>query len=277
MSNAISDNGAAGAAPPKTRTDAPKRGLRPGLPTAPWNPWLGAAFVVVVFIASGIFSGVLVSLYPWLHHWSQTRTQDWLNDSVGAQFTFVLLAEAFSIGALYMFLRLWKFKFSGLGLKRPRRTDPLYGLMAFPVYFVLYLIVLAVITHFVPGLNVNQQQELGFNDVHGVLAMSLTLISLVVLPAVVEEIMVRGFLYSSLKKALPAVWAAVLTSALFASAHLPEGGSAGPLYIAALDTFVLSLVLIYLREKTGNLWASITLHAAKNSVAFVTLFVLHIR
>ena len=55
--------------------------------------------------------------------------------------------------------------------------------------------------------------------------------------------------------------AARLGDELFAVAHLPEGGAAGPLYIAALDTFVLSLVLIYLREKTGSLWASITLHA----------------
>jgi membrane protease YdiL (CAAX protease family) len=73
-------------------------------------------------------------------------------------------------------------------------------------------------------------------------------------------------------KIVPAV---ILTSLIFASAHLPEGGAAGLLYIAALDTFILSLVLIYLREKTGGLWASITLHAIKNGIAFVALFVLH--
>jgi membrane protease YdiL (CAAX protease family) len=89
--------------------------------------------------------------------------------------------------------------------------------------------------------------------------------------------MVRGFLYSTLKKALPTAGAVILTSLLFAGAHLPEGGAAGPLYIAALDTFVLSLILIYLREKTGSLWASITLHACKNGVAFLALFVFHAR
>lgn len=88
--------------------------------------------------------------------------------------------------------------------------------------------------------------------------------------------MVRGFLYSSLKKAMRLIPAALLTSALFAAAHLPEGGAAGPLYVAALDTFVLSLILIYLREKTGSLWASITLHAFKNGVAFMALFVFHL-
>lgn len=87
--------------------------------------------------------------------------------------------------------------------------------------------------------------------------------------------MVRGFLYTTLKKALKPIWAVLLTSALFAAAHLSEGGSSGLLWIGALDTFVLSLVLIYLREKTGGLWASITLHAIKNGIAFVTLFLLH--
>ncbi|HVX57224.1 MAG TPA: CPBP family intramembrane glutamic endopeptidase, partial [Candidatus Saccharimonadales bacterium] len=114
------------------------------------------------------------------------------------------------------------------------------------------------------------------NDVQGALPMTLTFISLVVLPPLAEEIMVRGFLYSSLKKALPTIWAVLITSGLFAAAHLPEGGASGPLYIGAIDTFVLSLVLIYLREQTGNLWASITLHACKNGFAFVTLFVLHV-
>ena len=73
------------------------------------------------------------------------------------------------------------------------------------------------------------------------------------------------------------MWGAVIgTSLLFAAGHLAEGGSAGLLYIAAIDTFSLSLVLIYLREKTDGLWASMTLHALKNGIAFVALFALHL-
>ena len=143
-----------------------------------------------------------------------------------------------------------------------------------PVYYVLYLLTVGLVSHFVPSLNVNQHQDIGFTNVHGFAPLLFTFISLVILPPITEEIMVRGFLYSSLKKGMPTIAAVIVTSAIFASAHLPEGGAAGPLYIAALDTFVLSLVLIFLREKTGSLWASITLHAFKNGVAFVALFVL---
>jgi membrane protease YdiL (CAAX protease family) len=260
----------------KSREPASKKRLS-GQGSVPWNPWLGVFIVIFVYYAAQILSGILLSVYPGLKHWSQSQALDWLNNSVGAQFVFIVLAEVFSLTALYYFLKRYKVGFSTIGLKRPRLRDPLYGLLAAPVYFVLYGLTVVIVSHFVPGLNVDQTQEIGFDNVHGMLALTLTFISLVVLPPLTEEIMVRGFLYSSLKKAVPVLHAALLTSVIFAAAHLPEGGSGGPLYIAAIDTFILSLVLIYLREKTGSLWASITLHALKNGVAFVALFVLHIK
>jgi membrane protease YdiL (CAAX protease family) len=241
-----------------------------------WHPLLGVLLVILLYYAAQFAAGLIVSVFAYAHHWTNHQAVDWLNNSVSAQFAYILLAEAFTLGGLYLFLRAYQSNFFTIGLRRPKGSDFLYGLLATPVYYVLYLITIGVVTHFVKGFDVNQQQNIGFNDVHGVLALTLTFVSLVILPPITEEILVRGFLYSSLKKALPLIWAALLTSAMFAIAHLPEGGASGPLYIAALDTFVLSLVLIYLREKTGGLWASITLHAIKNGVAFAALFILHL-
>ncbi len=232
--------------------------------------------MIIVYYVSLVIGGMLVSLYPLSRHWSHGQAVDWLDSSVNAQFTFILIAEVITLSAIYLFLRIYKTDFAGIGLKRPHCLDPLYGLAAIPFYFILYLLTVGLVSHFVPGLNINQQQQIGFSNVHGLTPLVLTFISLVVLPPLAEEIMVRGFLYTSLKKALPTVWAVLVTSAIFAVAHLPEGGVAGPLYIAALDTFVLSLILIYLREKTGSLWAPITLHAIKNGIAFTALFVLHV-
>ena len=119
---------------------------------------------------------------------------------------------------------------------------------------------MVVLSFIAPSLEFDQKQQLGFDNVYGLLALTLTFISLVILPPMTEEIMVRGFLYSSLKKGLPVIAAVIVTS--YYLRRTPTGGrGAGPLYIAALDTFVLSLVLIYLREKTDGLWAPITLHA----------------
>lgn len=243
----------------------------------PWNPWLGVLFVILVFFGSQFVIGMLVSIYPYFKHWTHDETVSWLNDSIVAQFGFILLTEALMIAAIYWFLRRYKTNWSDIGLRKPQFNDVLYGIAGFLPYFVLYIVTVGVVSALVPGLNVDQEQQLGFSDVHGGLQLTMTFISLVVLPPLVEEILVRGFLYSTLKKALPIIGAAIATSLIFAAAHLPEGGAAGPLYIAALDTFVLSLVLIFLREKTGGLWASITLHAIKNGIAFVSLFILHAR
>ncbi|HUY85349.1 MAG TPA: CPBP family intramembrane glutamic endopeptidase [Candidatus Dormibacteraeota bacterium] len=251
--------------------------LEPAAAEVRWSPWLGVIFLIVDYFGSQFAAGLLVSLYPFARHWSHAQSLDWLNNSVGAQFAYILMAEVLAVGVIYSFLRLYGLNLGSIGLKRPRWRDPAYGLAAAPFYFLLFLLSVGVISHFVPGLNVNQTQQLGFNNVTGPGQMVMAFVSLVILPPLAEEIMVRGFLYSSLKKALPTLWAVLATSGIFAAAHLPEGGSAGPLYIAALDTFVLSLVLIYLREKTGSLWASITLHAIKNGVAFAALFAFHLR
>jgi hypothetical protein len=206
--------------------------------------------------------------------WGSGNAEDWLTSSTAAQFLYVLLVEALSVAAVAYFLRTYKQRWSVIGFKRPRLKDVGYGVMAYPLYFIVFAVVLLVATQLIPGLDTNQEQELGFDNVQGTLALVMTFISLVVLPPLVEEIIVRGLIFTSLRKHLKVWGAALLTSLIFAIAHLPEGGEGGPLYVAAIDTFMLSLVLCYLREKTGSLWAGITLHAIKNSVAFVMLFIL---
>lgn len=242
----------------------------------PWNSFLGVVYIVVIFFVSQVLAVIGLKLLD--AGWNATHRMHplaSLDNSVAGQFLFILLAEALSIAAVYAFVRAYGAKLSVIGLRRPKFRDLVYGLAAVPVYYLLYILTVGVVSSSFKGLDVNQAQDIGFSNVHGPTALVMTFISLAILPPLAEEIMVRGFLYSSLKKALPVLPAVVLTSAIFAAAHLPEGGASGPLYIAALDTFVLSLVLIFLREKTGSLWASITLHAIKNSVAFVALFVLH--
>lgn len=244
--------------------------------TVNWNPWWGVLYVLLIFYASQILAAVLLSIYPLLRHWTNQQAADWANDSVLAQFFYILTAESLVILGVALFLKLYQRSFRAIGWRKFRLLDLAYGLVGVPVYFLLYAITVALASILVQGLDVNQHQEIGFSNVSGAWELMITFVSLVILPPLTEEILVRGLLYSSLKKAMPVLGAALTTSVLFAAAHLPEGGAAGPLYIAAIDTFILSLVLIYLREKSGSLWPCIILHAIKNGVAFVALFVLHL-
>jgi membrane protease YdiL (CAAX protease family) len=229
--------------------------------TIPWSPIAAVFFVVALYFIAPIIGALL--LFP---------LANVVTDDVTSQFMYVLVAEALTVGGLVLFLRRYKKTLSFIGLKRPRVSDAVKGMLAYPLYFICFAIIAIVATQFIPALNVDQEQQLGFDNVKGAVPLILTFISLVILPPLVEEIVVRGFLFGSLRKYLKLGGAALLTSVIFAAAHLPEGGDAGPLYIAALDTFVLSMVLCWLREKTGSLWAGITLHAIKNGIAYLTLY-----
>lgn len=242
-----------------------------------WDPWFTLLAVLLFYFLAQAFAGLLVSLYPALKGWSLARITLWLDNSVKAQSAYFALTAVFSLAAVFAYLRNFRIKLPAIGLRRPRWSDLGYGLLAAPLYYAFYVLAVAVISWVVPGLDIDQSQKIGFEHVSGVVSLSLAFVSLVILPPLTEEIMMRGLLYGGLRQALPVVWAAMLTSGLFALAHLPEGGAGGPLYIAAIDTFILSLVLVYLREKTGGLWSCITLHATKNAVAFVALFVINIR
>lgn len=246
------------------------------LDKVPWGPGAAVLYATVVYFAAQLIASLVIIAYPHLRHWSKATSENWVNNSVGAQFWYVLLAEAVTFGAIWWFIRRRKGSLRLIGWRRLKLSDPVYALAGFALYFIGYVIVLSVITHVVPALNINQKQELGFQDTSGQLNLALTFISLVVLPPLVEETVFRGFVFSGLKNKLPVVYAALLTSVLFASAHLQFGSGQPLLWVAALDTFTLSLVLCYLRQKTGGLWAGVLLHALKNGIAFVSLFLLHV-
>lgn len=238
-----------------------------------WNPWLGMAFAVFTFFFAQIAAAVMLSLYTSARGLNETQSNDWLSNSVFGQFLFIVCVEGLIIGCIYVFLKFQGARMSAIGWVRPRWRDIGFGALAAPVYFVLYIVSIVVVSYIFPSFNASQGQDVGFNDVHGALPLILTFISLAILPPITEEIMMRGFFYSSAKKAMPMLLAAGLTCLLFAVAHLPEGSDGAPLYIAAVDTFILSAVLIFLREKTGGLWSSITLHMIKNTVAFLALYI----
>jgi len=77
-----------------------------------------------------------------------------------------------------------------------------------------------------------------------------------------EEIVFRGWIYTSLRASF-GVWAALLvSSAAFAAAHYEDS------HIYALVVFPIGLGLGALRETTGSLKASISFHAFYNALAY---------
>jgi membrane protease YdiL (CAAX protease family) len=191
-----------------------------------------------------------------------------LDKSIPAQFFFILAAEA---AAAWLVIRMVKrrqlsLKVIGLG-RRLQVRDIWQALLGFGVFYILLIVAGLIITALAPDIN-NEKQNIGFNNITGSTQNLLALISLVILPPLGEEVLVRGYLYSGLRM----VWrfwpAVIVTSLFFGAAHL-EFGNGGPLvWAAAIDTCVLSVVLCFLRERTGALYAGMLVHMLNNLIAF---------
>ena len=240
-----------------------------------WGALQAIAIVVVVFFLAEFLGAQITVIYPILKHWTSARADSWLTNSPYAQFFYTLIAESVTFGLVWLFIKWRKSKLSLIGLVRPKLQDLAYSLTGLVIYYPIFIVAVTAISVAVPSFNPNQSQQVGVSQSTTGWPLVLVFISLVILPPIAEEILFRGFLYSGLKKSLPKIWAVLLTCSIFVAPHLLESSSSGLLWVAGVDTFLLSLVLIWLREKTGRLYASMGLHGLKNFIAFASLFLIH--
>ena len=237
---------------------------------------LGLVVGVVVLFIGAQFIGVLVYfIVMLLLGKTPEEVQTALSESIAAQFWATVCVEAVAIGLLWVVLRLKKrsfLTFFGLN-KAPVGRDFLFTLLAYIGYFISFLVVVSLVSSLIPSLDIHQQQQLGIDSPVGG-ELLLVFILLVIFPSIVEELLFRGILFRGLKK-YSSLWPAVLLSSLvFGAAHL-EFLSDGPLnLIAAIDTTIFGIVLALLYTYRKSLWAPMLLHALKNSIAFVFLFIL---
>lgn len=153
-----------------------------------------------------------------------------------------------------------------LGIKRLLTWGDIgLGVVAFIPYIVGAAVLLYFMQKLVPGFDVGQVQETGFDTgVTSQLNRVMAFLALVVIGPVIEELLFRGYLYSKLRR-YGVIVATIVVSVVFALLH-------GQWNIA-VDVFVLSFVLCVLRELTGNIWAGIVLHMLKNGIAYYMLFI----
>lgn len=243
--------------------------------------WLLAFFAtfytVILFFVGQLLSGIILLSVTSILGYNSSQVSNILSNNPAVLFLAVLFSGAITIGLLWLFYSLINRKFwlsVGLGAG-PKLYHVWRSLLAYGTYFLTLIAVVAVVSNFVPAVNVNQMQQLGFESVGGT-QLIFVFLTLVILPPVVEEIIFRGFLFRRLKKLINVYPAAIITSVIFALAHTEFLGDNPLNWIAAIDTFILSFFLIYLLLKTNSLWPSIFLHGIKNCIAFVVLFMPHI-
>lgn len=237
----------------------------------PFRPLQVVAIVLAIFLLTQFLAGLVLTLVLSATGFSSEKIDALLANSAGWQLVYMLLVDGTVVATIYWLLKRRGFSMRAIGLVKPQLADAGYAIVAYVVYFGALLVVLGLVGQLLPNVNWNQKQELGFDTSATGVGLLPIFISLVILPPFAEEIMMRGLLYTGLRSTLPLAVAAVLTSLLFGAAHLFNGGAL--LWAAAIDTFMLSLVLVWLRQTRRSLWPCIALHAIKNGMAFIYLFV----
>jgi membrane protease YdiL (CAAX protease family) len=272
----------------------------------PWVSRYAYGITVLSYIVSQIFSALPIVIALLFVSWQTIENnlleQPWMS---------LALTGVGAIGVcitLFTFLKLKKYPFRWLKVSQKLPIKNLLLVVGvYAVYLLISILVSGIISVLFPDFDPNQEQVLGYKDAIG-WQLILAFIGLVVIPPIAEELLFRGFLYQGLRdhwkkydaifwgfgiavvvaafinayaglaiagfaiistfvgKKHPARAAAIITSVLFGLVHMQ--------WNIAIDTFIFSFALIYVFEKTGNLRASIALHALKNGIAFVGLFLL---
>lgn len=242
------------AAPKKTKQDI-----------VPWGPWSALGIGFGAYLGPQIMMGVLIGL---LAVATGTDTDNIFTDDPNYLISFALSVGVSFFGAwiIYEFVRTKKGTLRHLGLIKAKALDTL---LSFPVYCFGYLpsllIAFEMIAVLLPTLNVDQDQDIGFDGAQGP-ELVLAFVSLVILAPIFEELLFRGFIFKSLADKWDFWPAALTTSVLFGLAH-------GQLNVA-IDTFILSMFACALVWHTKSIMPAIMLHSIKNVVAYIFLFVI---
>lgn len=177
------------------------------------------------------------------------------------------ISELATVLLLWLIMKkLYRTDLKSIGLGRLQPGLLGWSVLAFPLYLIASTFFSNIVAHLF-GINLLQQQDIGYSNPNS-FELTLTFIALVMLAPFVEETLFRGFLFKAFRRTFGFWTGAIAVSLLFAVAH----GQAN----VGIDVFVLSMFLCYLREKTDSLWPSIALHALKNLVAFIFLFIMKI-
>ena len=228
----------------------------------PWALWQVALVAVAAYLAPQFLVVIGLSVYAEFYNSDALELVE--QTTITQNFAFSIVLSLVGTAVIYGFVRKrggWK----SLGFTKPKAIDIGLVFPVYVVYFVVLAIIFALIAAFVPSIDIEQAQQTGFEDAVAMRDLVLAFITLVVLAPLYEEILFRGFTFKAVAERTGFWPAAIVVSGLFGLAH--EQLNVG------IDTFVLGIAASALLYRTKSIWPSIALHALKNLIAFIILFI----
>jgi membrane protease YdiL (CAAX protease family) len=216
---------------------------------------LGLGFVFVMFFSLAVASA------------RSTGKEDLVLDPAGL---LTSIAFQFITAGIVTFFVIGRIRpVDWLGLRWP--SWPWVFLIAPAAVFSMWMMIgglqVAGLMNWIESLGVETVQDTVklLQDSNDPLILGLMAFAAVVAAPLCEEIVFRGYLYPVAKK-FAGPWAAALCSALvFGAAH----GSLA----ALLPLLVFGVLLVFLYEKTGSIWAPVAVHCCFNGATVITQIV----
>jgi len=236
-----------------------------------WN--IVALVLLFFFGAEEVGTLIVVRVIPILLHFSNATTNNYI-DSFTGEFLLIMFSYPIVALALYRLLLYKDQKAKQLvGLNRTNNHKFGWLVLAYVGYIFISVVVIDILTKLIPAVKSNEyyKQQLGLSTVHsGSIMEILAIIGLSIIDPIVEELVFRGFIFGSLNKKYSFIWAATITSVIFALPHMIENDHA-ILYVTGISIFIFSYILCWLRKKTGNIYMGMVMHGASNLLALVAL------
>lgn len=241
-----------------------------------WSTGYGPLSSLVITIGLFLFSQIIVvfaiGIYAVLQGQDISFVESFIESNRNLFFISFVISVVQFIG-LILFLRLKRKKFRSISLVQPVAKDIVRAVTGWLVYIGIFVVLAVVLQGADTGIDFEQEQQLDFTAPSIPGELYLIFIALVILPALIEEILMRGFLFHSLRSKLSFWHSTLVVSVLFGFAHVQFATGEPLLWVAFIDTFILSIVLCYMTERFRTLWPAILAHAIKNGIAFTFLFV----
>jgi membrane protease YdiL (CAAX protease family) len=228
------------------------------------------------FGAEEIGTLILVELYPKLRNWSSSTTNRWLS-SFAIEFWLIVICYPLILLAFWQ----WFFKAKPLvrravGLIKPKLSNVAWAALGLISFYILSALVIELAIQLAPSLKANSQltQQLNITSVHGSVEIIAAVVGLSIIDPITEELVFRGVIFTSLKRRMPVFVAAIVTSVIFAIPHMLQNTD-GILYTVGIGIFILSLILCWVRQKTGNIYTSMLIHSVVNAISLIALIKTH--
>lgn len=218
--------------------------------TVPWKPmdnWVGVALLVLINVV------ILLTI--------------WLGLDTGAQFAqsmgVVLLELVYAVPVVLIFA--WRhIPLKQLGFRGFHWSKLGLGCGLLIGGYILVLLHNELLSYF--GVDTQGEEIM---KIFTSLESPIWFMSAAVIVApFVEEIFFRGFLFQGFRQRYGWVIASMLSSAIFAAAHLDP--------VSLIPTFILGIVFSYVYHRSNSVWPGIILHFSVNAFGVTAIYVAHL-